>query len=335
MTTLNQLNPWYISGLTQADGSFFCVVSNKANALFGLQFRPKFTLTQDLGSLGVLVSIQRFFGCGKIHTNPGTNSAEFVVDNKLDLINIIIPHFVAYPVVLDKLHSFNLFTEVVKALVNNTHRTVSCRASLLNMVLSMNAASQRSASVIDALYAKLGINNGSGIPLIPNTMTSIATAIHNAFIAGFIDGDGSFSIIFNSDGTIKPFVSVIGSQSIIPLLECIMTVFSGAGTISLMKDGAVARWQVTGTKQVQNFVIPFMDNELLHTEKSRHYEIFREACSILASSNVSLADRLRVVELAYDMNKSGKRRNMTKQEYINLLISSKTPLMADWSVGCV
>lgn len=114
-----------------------------------------------------------------------------------------------------------------------------------------------------------------------------------------------------------------------------MTVFSGAGTISLMKDGAVARWQVTGTKQVQNFVIPFMDNELLHTEKSRHYEIFREACSILASSNVSLADRLRVVELAYDMNKSGKRRNMTKQEYINLLISSKTPLMADWSVGCV
>lgn len=70
-----------------------------------------------------------------------------------------------------------------------------------------------------------------------------------------------------------------------------------------------------------------MDNELLHTEKSRHYEIFREACSILAGSNVSLADRLRVVELAYDMNKSGKRRKMTKQEYINLLISSKTPLL--------
>lgn len=325
MTRLNQINPWYVSGLTQADGTFFCVVSHKANVLFGLQFRPKFAITQDLGSIDVLVKVQDYFGCGIIHTNLKNHSAELVVDNKLDLMNVIIPHFIKYSVVLDKLHSFNLFRQILVALVNRTHRTAEERAKLLNMALSMNPVSQRTPENINALYTKLGWDNGSSIPLIPNTDTVINGHINSNFIAGFIDGDGSFHILFNKDGSIKPGITLVGSVSILPLLEYVKTVLSNVGSINITKNGTVARWIVSGINQITETVIPFMDNEILHTEKSRHYSIFRESCSILASSNITLSDRLRVVELAYNMNKGGKNRKMTKQQYINNLTSSQSP----------
>lgn len=94
---LNHINPWYISGLTQADGSFFCVVTKKTNAKFGLVFRPTYTLTRDLNSINILTLVQNYFGCGNIKVNTLTHSAELVITKKSDLIEIIIPHFLAYP----------------------------------------------------------------------------------------------------------------------------------------------------------------------------------------------------------------------------------------------
>jgi len=48
------LSPGYISGLTQSDGSFFCSIILSPKHRFGLQFRPKFTITADLDSKYVL-----------------------------------------------------------------------------------------------------------------------------------------------------------------------------------------------------------------------------------------------------------------------------------------
>ena len=44
------MSPDYITGLSQTDGSFFCSVIMSSRHKFGLQFRPKFTLTADLDS---------------------------------------------------------------------------------------------------------------------------------------------------------------------------------------------------------------------------------------------------------------------------------------------
>ena len=85
------LSPGYISGLAQTDGSFFCSVVISTKHRFGLQFRPKFTLTADLDSKYVLDSIAQYFGCGKVNTNLKTHSAEYLVERIEDLQNIIVP----------------------------------------------------------------------------------------------------------------------------------------------------------------------------------------------------------------------------------------------------
>ena len=286
-TTVNQINPWYITGLVQADGSFFCILSKKTNALFGLQFRPKFSITMDLDSMNVLVFIHDYFGCGSIHTNVKTHSAEYIVDNKQDILNIIIPHFLTYSLVLDKLHSFKLFKEIVTSLVENTDRSAKDRAVLLNKALSINVVTQRTIERIDSLYLMLGIKNGSSIPLIPNTDTTLVREIHDTFIAGFIDGDGSFSVSFNQDGTQRLQVSLVGSKSIEPLLVYIKSKLSDVG--SIQTKATVVRWIVNGLQQVRSVIIPFIDKELLLTEKSVHYKIFREVCFILNGSVLTLS----------------------------------------------
>jgi LAGLIDADG endonuclease. len=112
------MSPGYISGLAQTDGSFFCSIILSAKYRFGLQFRPKFTITTDLDSKRVLDNIILFFGCGKITINIKNHTAEYVVNKIEDLQNIIIPHFNKYPVLCAKLHAFNLFTKKVSAIYN-------------------------------------------------------------------------------------------------------------------------------------------------------------------------------------------------------------------------
>ena len=58
------LTPGYISGLTQTDGSFFCSIILSSKHRFGIQFRPKFTITADLDSKYVLDNIKLYFNCG-------------------------------------------------------------------------------------------------------------------------------------------------------------------------------------------------------------------------------------------------------------------------------
>ena len=109
----------YISGLTQSDGSFFCSIVLSPNHLFGLQFRPKFTITADLDSKKVLESVQHYFGCGRINIDLKNHTANYVVTSIQSFVDIIISQFDKYPLFCYKLHAFNLLKLIVYDLLNN------------------------------------------------------------------------------------------------------------------------------------------------------------------------------------------------------------------------
>ena len=90
------MNPFYISGLSQADGSFFIAFEKRKNSKFGLRMRPKFSLTLDSSSKSAVELVKNFFGgIGKIYENPQKHSVEFVVASIPELLETIIPHFLA------------------------------------------------------------------------------------------------------------------------------------------------------------------------------------------------------------------------------------------------
>lgn len=269
------LTPGYISGLVQTDGSFFCVVSLSVNNLYGLQFRPKFVITADLDSKYVLLCIKDYFNCGVVTENNRLHTAEYIVDKLEDLIKIIIPHFFKYPVFCAKLHSFELFYDLVSALSGaKTHRSLSSQRREIKFwlvkALSMNVTTNRKKDRIDLLFSKLNIDNGSSIPLLTNKYLSVKDCAYSClsedFIAGVIDGDGSVHIIFTNQGKIKPAFSCAKSDSQAkPLLDFIRSQLGDIGSIQITKDGYTV-FMITGIKQIVENLIPFLDkNPLLES----------------------------------------------------------------------
>ncbi|WP_219818029.1 hypothetical protein, partial [Pseudomonas aeruginosa] len=63
-----------------------------------------------------------------------------------------------------------------------------------------------------------------------------------------------------------------------------------------------------------------MDTNPIQTEKKEHYKIWREVCLILKNeSPLSKSSLLKILDLAYNMNKEGKRRKLSKDKYLELI----------------
>jgi len=316
-----------ITGLTQTDGSFFCSIILSPKHRFGLQFRPKFTITADLNSKYVLDSIHSYFGCGKVTINTKNYTAEYEVVKLEDLKKNIIPHFKDYPVFCAKLHAFNLFSEIVYfyfylfSLCNKEKRTIEGRRVLLKMGLSMNATTNRTEDRIDLLFSLLDVKDEISKFLIPNTITSKDTPVTSDNISGIIDGDGSLFIYFQKDGSIKTGFNITSDRLSRPLLEKIQKELKGIGSINEGTKNDLV-FTVSGLHQITDVLIPFIDSNPLFSERSLHYDKFKTVSLLLRNEQpLTLEKKLQIVELAYNMNKEGKHRRLNKTEYIELLYS--------------
>lgn len=258
----------------------------------------------------------------KVNTNlktPPKGSAEFIVEKIDDLQNIIIPHFSNYPVFCAKLHAFKLFSQIVSALNTKDNRTIEGRIEILKMALSMNITTNRSKDRKELLFSLLGVSETKDIEFIENTIANITSPITDNNIAGIIDGDGSFYISFNKNGSIKTGFSITGDKDSKPLLEGIQAKFKGIGSI---KEGSKNElvYTITGLNQIIDTLIPFIDKNPLFSERALHFYKFKTVSLILSGEQpLTLENKLKIVELAYDMNKQGKRRSLSKTDYINLI----------------
>ena len=92
------LNPWFVTGFTDGDGSFTIYVSKTTTGKLLCKVQPAFTIGLDPKDLILLQEIQKFFGqIGKIHTRKDGSAVLYVISSVKDLTNYIIPHFDTYP----------------------------------------------------------------------------------------------------------------------------------------------------------------------------------------------------------------------------------------------
>lgn len=85
-------NPERLTGFVDAEGNFyFSIVRSKINLNYtGVNFN--FNITQEKSEIDFLNNLVKFFGCGNVFTN-NKGGGSFVVSNKKDLMNKIIPFF--------------------------------------------------------------------------------------------------------------------------------------------------------------------------------------------------------------------------------------------------
>jgi len=261
---VNNLDPNWVTGLTDAEGSFIIATPSSTSAN-GKKVSLRFSLTQKAHSAGILYSLQNFFGCGQVIPSS-KGCMRYVVQNKEDINNKIIPHFNKYPLHTSKALNFESFKEAAKIVASGDH----LNSKGLNQIISLKNSMNKNRP-FGELYSHYSLTN----------------IILNPFwVLGFIDGEGCFGTLItkSNDGKIvtRNRLSVSQSTHDFAILKSIKEFFN-AGYLSpkeelvnsldkalLCKDNSFYYNSSPDT------LIPFFDKYDLLTRKFLDYQDFKK-----------------------------------------------------------
>ena len=85
----------------------------------------------------------------------------------------------------------------------------------------------------------------------------------------------------------------------------------------------LSRYQIENIDLMLNNIKPILDKVKLNTYKAKNYNIAIKVCEIIRTRGYKTDDALKdIVELAYDSNKLGKRRRISKEEFLKKISES-------------
>ena len=154
------------------------------------------------------------------------------------------------------------------------------------------------------------------------------------YIAGFVDGEGSFHVAFQRSIDVRtgwqaiPEFHVSQHVSSRDVLEAIRERL-GCGIIKANHRGSRSdRTHVLVVRNRQDLstsVIPFFERYSLHTQKKSDFELFRQVVEMMNQEmHLSTDGFARIVELGYAMNANGSRRRVPREGILRTLKSSET-----------
>jgi len=265
LKTLPKLNPWFITGFIDAEGSFVVSIYKNNKLKLGWSIFTRFKITLHLRDLVLLKKIQDFFrGIGYISKSTNKNSVAFEVRKQSDLNNIIVHHFVNYPLLTQKAADFILFKQIIELMNKKIHLTSEGIIKIINIKASINKGI---SEVIKSEFKNI----------IPVERPIIKTNnIPDLFwISVFITGEGCFDIrIFNSKTKIGFAVQLrfqlVQHEREKYLMEVLIK-YLGCGKI--YKDPRSPALCLTNTKisDLNTKIINLFKNNYLHGIKQLYY----------------------------------------------------------------
>ena len=139
-----RLEPWYISGFVDGEGSFHVALYKERSMRFGWKVIPEFHVSQRVTSRAILDRLVEYFQCGYVKANHKTNPKDvtyvYVVRNRNDLLTKIIPFFKTYVLQTEKAKDFELFEEIVRLMSQDIHKTEHGLRKIVDLAYAMNGA---------------------------------------------------------------------------------------------------------------------------------------------------------------------------------------------------
>lgn len=130
-----KLNPYWVTGFVDGDGSFTTVLSREFKRL-----TLSFEISLHSKDVAILHKIKDFFCCGNVTTRLNLNRSTFRVTDLSDINTVIIPHFKMYPLYTQKQLDFALW-EKIAALINESQtqdKKIDLIENAMPYIASMN-----------------------------------------------------------------------------------------------------------------------------------------------------------------------------------------------------
>lgn len=259
------INPWFVTGFTDAEGSFM-IHLEKTNDKW--RVRPTFQIKLDIRDLSLLESIKTYFNeIGSINTS----SKECVYKvRSLKEVLTIISHFDKYFLITQKRADFELFKLIVNKLNNKEH--LAGLDEIVNICASMNLGLP--------LAVKNDFPNFKPIerPLIENMEVP-----HPEWMAGFISGEGSFSIL--GDDSISLSFRVAQHHKDMELFKSFVSFFDCGYCHYHNKDKKAVTFTVRKFNDINSIIIPFFNEYKIQGVKYKDFNDWSKVAKIIESKN--------------------------------------------------
>lgn len=287
-------------------------------------------LTQDISEKELFSSLHKYLGAGYITKNK--TCVSLYITSLSELKNILFPILDKHRLKYGKLNAYFIFKYIVEAMLGKTHLNLEGLLKIIYSSFNLNVETGRRweeskenlLKFLESKHGKLLLPSKNSINLFnPPISSAFDSSMSLDFIAGLIDGDGSFNVSFQ----LKPFRRVRVNFTVVQDTSCILLLhelksFFSCGAVYDLKSAA-SRFQVENVDLILNRIRPVLDQIKLNTYKGDCYKIAIKVCEIIKTKGYKNDDAFReIVELAYDSNKSGKRRLLTKQEFLRKLSDS-------------
>ena len=146
----NDLNPFYVTGFTEGEGSFYVgILPRKMKE--GFEVRPSFSLSQNEKDKELIETLIDFFGCGFVRYSKSDQTFKYEIRSLEDLQHKIIPHFEKYQLQGRKKHDFNTFKKVIEIMKINKHLEKEGLKQITILALSMTKNPRRIKSLENIL----------------------------------------------------------------------------------------------------------------------------------------------------------------------------------------
>lgn len=181
-----KLDPNFVTGLTEAEGSFSIVKNHDVRAKYGMTVSLRFKITMLVNETILLKKVQAFFGVGSINIDEKYGTIDYIVPFALPCrqdkargdkisLNVIKNHFIKYPLRGSKFLDFVDFKQALELMEQNLHRSKEGLNLLVSLSEGMNSLRKDFSKMPPVHTMK------DSLEFIP---------INGNYINGFIAGDG-------------------------------------------------------------------------------------------------------------------------------------------------
>ena len=178
------IDPIFISGLIDAEGSFVITISKNPKLKAGWRISPRLQIKMHEKDRALIqsIKIKAFFGgIGSVSKPNKFSSVEFRVYTLKEIVEVVIPHFESYPLKTKKYTDYLLFKQIVFRLLNKQNNSFEDIQEIINIKASINWG----------LSDKLKLAFPNTAPVIrPEYNNEII--IENSWLAGFATGESKF-----------------------------------------------------------------------------------------------------------------------------------------------
>ena len=294
------LDPWYITGFVDGEGCFLISVTKDSNSKTGWGVTLGFSIHLHSKDFPLLERIKMYMGVGNILLK--TDRCIYQVRSLKDLVSVI-DHFDKYPLITRKRADYLLFKQAFELIKLKKHLTSEGFLSLIKIKASINKglSEELKKSFSDNL-------------LIDKPVVEVPNIIDNNWIAGFIEGEGCFSVKISKSKSNK-----IGYQVLLRftlgqhvkdslLIKNIIKQFNYGIYSEIFTQSPICIITITKLNDLEKLIL-FLDKYPLQGSKSKDLTDFKQLVKLMKNKAHLTLEGLEKIKLIRSNMNRGRINN--------------------------